>query len=421
MLIFVVLALLIFIQGIMISLSLVKYKNGYLQNTYGQLGEDSSKDIFYYVLVSVFNESSIIKETYDYFQKLISRYENIECFFITTEKEEKVFGKNYTREVLERCITDKRFHLIHYPYSIGNKPSQLNYCLEQIKDKNDKLGRKVYVCQYDADSRPSENTFEDLTNIIQKTNARVIQQQTIYNQNYNKLGLYMRMEACFQTRWAYGFERRNQFLSTINFMRKLFMPYAYCVGHGMVVERELLYEIGGYPTPSEDVPFGFKMMLIGEPIYPAITNDVGSVTTKFVDLISQSGNWIKAPLLAIKMYKEVKNYKDISFFRTILFFTKVGFDFLSWIEGMLFFICAVIISVHRTTFLPVLIAYFILFISSAPGIYYVHKKIFEEKSFWERIIILLISPLRYVIRGVGFISFIKQKMFGWYYDVGRKG
>lgn len=416
----VALALLILIEGLLISISLIKLNDDYLKDFYGDNETESSKDIYFYILISVFNESSIIEETYEYFQKMLCKYDNVECFFITTEKENAIYGKNLTKEILDECVSDDKFHIVHYPYVTGNKPSQLNYCLDLLKERIDRAEKTIYICQYDADSRPNVNSLDDITNIINRTKARVVQQQTQYNQNYSHLGLYMRMEACFQTRWAYGFERRNQFFSINERLKQFFMPYAYCVGHGMVVESQLLYDMGKYPTPSEDVPFGFKMMLINETIFPALTNDIGSVTTRFVDLINQSGNWIKAPLLAVKMYKEVREIKKISAFRTVLFFIKVMLDFLSWIQGLVLVIASIIISVEKITIIPFVMAYSILFIESAPGIYYTHKYIFREKSVLERITIVLMSPLRSVVRGLGIFSFLKQMLFGWYYDVGRK-
>lgn len=420
MIFFIMLALLILIEGLLISASLIKFKDNYLKDFYGKYNVEAPKDIYYYVLISVFNESSIIKETYEHFQKILCKYDNAECFFITTEKENAVFGKNRTKEILEGCISDDNFHIIHYPHVAGNKPSQLNYCLDLIKERIDNSEKSVYIVQYDADSRPDMNTFDDIADIINRTGARVVQQQTKYNQNYRQLGLYMRMEACFQSRWAYGFERRNQFFSINNMLNNFFMPYAYCVGHGMVVESHLLYDVGKYPTPSEDVPFGFKMMLINESIYPAITSDTGSVTTRFSDLINQSGNWIKAPLLAVKMYREVKEIKDVSIFRAGLFFIKTLFDFFSWIQGLILLIISVIISIGNMSIIPVVITYLIFFIESAPGIFYTHKYIFKERNVPERIGMALLSPLRSVVRGLAILSLLKQKLFGWYYDTGRK-
>jgi len=416
----IILVLIILVEGLLISISLIKLKDNYLEDFYGKFELEDSRDIQFYILIAAFNEGSIIKDTYEHFQKIMCKYDNIECFFITTEKENAVFGKNLTKEILEENISDDKFHIVHYPYITGNKPSQLNYCLDFLKVRIEFEDKNIYICQYDADSRPDLNTFDDITNIINRTGAKVIQQQTYYNQNYVQLGLYMRMEACFQTRWAFGFERRNQFLSTNEGFKKVFMPYAYCVGHGMIVESQLLYDMGKYPTPSEDVPFGFKMMLIQETIYPAVTHDSGSVTTRFVDLINQSGNWIKAPLLAAKMYKEVKQVKKISLFRSVLFVGKVIFDFLSWVQELALVIILIAFSIKKVTIVPIIIAYLILFLESAPGIYYTHKYIFKENNKVERAFVVLMSPLRSIIRGLGVFSFIKQMIFGWYYDIGRK-
>lgn len=418
---FYLLACIIFIEGVLITGSIIKLNDKKLQESYEKLKVKSDKKIKLYILIAVFNESAIIEDTYNYFHKIIYKYDDIRCIFITTEKETAVFGKNKTKEKLEKCISNNnKFSIIHYPEIIGNKPSQLNYCIKMLKEHLYSTNHDCYICQYDADSRPELESFDEIINIIRKTGARVIQQPTKYNSNYGMLGKYMRLEACFQSRWAYGFERRNQFLSCKTLCRKYFMPYAYCVGHGMVVESQLLYDMGMYPIPSEDVPFGLKMMLIGEPIYPTVHNDVGRVTETFRDLLFQSGNWIKAPLLARKMYKEVKKIKKISISRTILYAIKVFGDFLSWIQYFLFMIGLIILTVKSSSFWIIIYGYIFLLFEAGPSIYYTHKYIFKELNIKELVFLILISPVRSIVRGFGIVFFLYQSLFGWYYDKGRK-
>lgn len=83
-------------------------------------------------------------------------------------------------------------------------------------------------------------------------------------------------------------------------------------------------------------------------------------------------------------------------------------------------IISVIISIGNMSIIPVVITYLIFFIESAPGIFYTHKYIFKERNVPERIGMALLSPLRSVVRGLAILSLLKQKLFGWYYDTGRK-
>lgn len=420
MIILLILASIILVEGILITLSLIKINNEYLEHFYRNIPQKDKEALRFFILIPVFNEAIIIEETFHYFDELVKKYDNIQCIFITTEKENRVLGRNKTRELLQKLIVNnEKILLLHYPCVKGNKPSQLNYCLQIFKEQFCLKDKKTYICQYDADSRPDMGTFIEVADIILKTNARVIQQPTKYNKNYKQLGLYMKLESCFQSRWAFGFERRNQKLSINKRINEMFIPYAYCVGHGMIVESQLLYDMGMYPTPSEDVPFGLKMMLIKEPIYPTVLNDVGSVTENFKDLFYQSGNWIKAPLLAAKMYREVMKIQKISLHRSFLFFGRVSLDFFSWVQYLIFSILVIVNTYREQSIFILFIGYLVLFLDAAPGIYYTHKYIFRENNLKERLFLILICPLRSIVRGLSIISFVKQLKFGWYYDKGR--
>ena len=104
----IILVLIILVEGLLISISLIKLKDNYLKDFYGKFELEDSRDIQFYILIAAFNEGSIIKDTYEHFQKIMCKYDNIECFFITTEKENAVFGKNLTKEILEENISDDK-------------------------------------------------------------------------------------------------------------------------------------------------------------------------------------------------------------------------------------------------------------------------------------------------------------------------
>ncbi|TKC19110.1 hypothetical protein [Robertmurraya kyonggiensis] len=420
---FFVLSLIIFVHGLLIVASLLYFKDQKLKYLYKSSPvSKKNKEIEFYILLSVFNESKIIESTYKHFKEIVNVKNNIRCVFITTEKEKLVTGRNETKEILEQLIrNDNKFSLINYPYHKGNKPSQLNYALDQLeKDVINKNERDIYICQYDADSRPLKETFEELEEIINITNCNVIQQPTKFDENYNGLNLYLKLEACFQTRWAYGFERRNQMLSVNKYINKIFVPFAYTVGHGMVVKSDFLYNVGKYPSPNEDVPFGQKMILIGEPIYPTVTYDRGTIVETFKDLFYQSGNWIKAPLVSIKMYKEIRHYKKMSIYRSVMFFTKIAFDLLSWVQYIIYLFLCVVVSISEGSINYLIFGFFILWIESSYSVFYTHKYILKENSLKERLLLMIICPIRGLVRGLSLFSFLKQSLTGWYYDSGRE-
>lgn len=76
---------------------------------------------------------------------------------------------------------------IDYPYTTGYMSDQLNYMLENLeKIFNRKVDLdKTYLALYNADSRPNENTFEEIRQKIENNN--VVQQYSYCMQNYEKI------------------------------------------------------------------------------------------------------------------------------------------------------------------------------------------------------------------------------------------
>ena len=144
-----------------------------------------------YVLLPALKEQKIVKETIDWFKNI--KYKgNIKYVIVTTEKEENEFKKNNiksetTNKVVSKYlkkIKDNRFLHFHYPKTEGNKSSQMNYAILQLKSKNMNLDN-TYISVFDFDSRPEKTTFDELNKVIQNKNKPdMVQQIPLAIKNY---------------------------------------------------------------------------------------------------------------------------------------------------------------------------------------------------------------------------------------------
>ena len=146
-----------------------------------------------YVLLPCLKEQKIVESTIDHF-KNITYKGSIKYVLITSEKENDEFKKKGIKEpttskVIDdylKKINDNRFIHFHYPKTIGNKSSQMNYALEKIK-KMTRNYNKTYISVFDFDSRPDSSVFNDLNKIAQsKNHPEAIQQIPLEIDNFDK-------------------------------------------------------------------------------------------------------------------------------------------------------------------------------------------------------------------------------------------
>lgn len=377
------------------------------------------KAINYIILIPVFNEQQIVKKTVRYFHEFCKQYNNVECIFITTEKEKNTPQDVFTYEIISAEIKklNSKLRCINYPYKNGNKSNQLNYVLKKISVNVDMSN--TYICIYDADSRPDFNSIHEVTNIICNNNANVIQQPNIANINYRKLNFYLKTESCFQTLRSYAIERYNAYVSTFKIINKIIVPYSYCVGHGLIVNFKFLMDNGLFPSPFEDVTFGFKMILSKTPVYPTVSADYCQTVESFKDLFFQSGNWIKPFFYSLKIYKETIKTNNVSIYRKIIFFIKVLIDFYSWFSISCYYIFSLVLTFYYKDIMFFILSIFVVLFSNIV-LFYPYFYIYKNHNIKNFVKILLFSLIREIVRSLAIFSYIYQKFNGWYYDSGRK-
>ncbi|MBE3578266.1 MAG: hypothetical protein IMX00_11365 [Limnochordales bacterium] len=97
------------------------------------------------LLLPALREQPIVEETVRHFGQLVYPYDRLSVLIVTTEREEheyRLAGQNdvvttsqlvaRAIEAANRTLGTTRFLHLHYPYTTGNKASQLSYAVRQL-------------------------------------------------------------------------------------------------------------------------------------------------------------------------------------------------------------------------------------------------------------------------------------------------
>ena len=105
-----------------------------------------------------------------------------------------------------------QFHILNYPKITGIMADQLNYAMNEILHKQNLPLNRVYFSVYNADSKPDNLTFIELSQKIQQYNfPKIIQQYSNYFLNYNSQSFLMIVFSIYQT----AFEFRNGLINKV--------------------------------------------------------------------------------------------------------------------------------------------------------------------------------------------------------------
>lgn len=366
------------------------------------------------ILLSVYNERGNIERALQNLSKL-NYIGKKEIYIITTEKE--IYYHNNIKEgttidEVERLLKTKKynFHHIHYPGKEGNKASQLNFAMDQLKVTYKNNQENIYVAVYDIDSIPPQNILFNVVNMIEfykkncGTDPIVLQQPSSFCQKIESQSLYTILEAICQTRWSVGYEITEEKESIVKIKHRV--SYAYCVGHGMFIKAEFLWSNGGFTEPSEDVQMGFRLNLLGIPIYPIPYLDTATVPEKFKNIIIQSGRWFVNIFLLQKEYRYIKKVKNIDKLRKNLIFLKSYVDIFSWIVHLSHFIITIALAIFYQCPILIVVSFLLYYLDYGVGVFLTFTEgkdsILELNSLskFKLICLITISPIRGIIRGI---------------------
>lgn len=326
-----------------ITLKKISFMNNYDRN-------NKFSDFKILIVIPCLREQSIIKETIDYFVKLIKNNDKIDLVIVTTEKEEyeKSLIKSInqsndktTFEVVNEYIYEKnlkKVKLFHYPNKAGMMADQLNYVIEQYNSDN---FSKIYFSVYNADSRPNLDTLNSVLKTIEEQKPKVMQQYSYAFSNLNNLSFIMKGFALYQS----NFEIKYGLVNALTFPKFL---YTYIVGHGLYIRFDVLKRIGGFDNKfwCEDIYLSSVLRNREIEITPVLSLENMETPKRLSILIKQNANWFRTSSQWIRMLKtNLSSDKKISNSGKIWFFQRVRMN-LSWLLLPYLIILPCIISIY---------------------------------------------------------------------------
>ena len=225
------------------------------------------KDKGVFIAIPCLREQRSIVNTIEHFRRIC----DLPIVIITTQKEnfEYEYNDNYvtTKMIVEKDILNKYndIYLVDYPFTNGYMADQLNFMLEHLKDLDFYDDRKKwYMSLYNADSKPSKNTFSLIFSCINK-NENVIQQYSYCFKNFNNLDFISKGFAIYQSNFEIKVGLFNSSLS-YKFL------YNYVVGHGLTIDLQTLQKLGNFNTDfwCEDIYLTMRLKYNDIKIVPVL-------------------------------------------------------------------------------------------------------------------------------------------------------
>lgn len=318
--------------------------------------EQKSREII--IAIPVLREQNCIENTIKYFNTITK---DIPIILITTQKEikENLTNEKTTQDIIEEKIVTKykNVYWIDYPYTTGYMSDQLNYMLENLeKIFNRKVDLdKTYLALYNADSRPNENTFEEIRQKIENNN--VVQQYSYCMQNYEKIKCIPKGFSIYQS----NFELKT---GLINSFFKSNILYTHVVGHGLIINMKLLKELGNFNTEfwCEDIYLGIQLKFNNIKITPLLTLENMETPDRLSKIIKQNSVWFKTTSQFWKIYKDiVKKGQVKNKIRGLIGIINEFRCAINWIGFPILLLISIIISIivkNYVLLLIIIISYF---------------------------------------------------------------
>lgn len=266
------------------------------------------------IAIPCLREQSCIEDTIKYFTQIAN---DIPIVIITTQKE--IFEYNNkkvitTQDIVKNKILPKykNVYWINYPYNEGYMADQLNYMLENLNKLNifadDFDLSNIYLALYNADSKPSKNTFREIIAKINDGN-KVIQQYSYCFKNYEQLNSILKGFAIYQSL----FELKTGLINTGLHSKVL---YTHVVGHGLIINLKLLKELGNFNTTfwCEDIYLSMQLKFKNIDIKPLIAMENIETPNSLVSLIKQNSVWFNTTNKYKTIYNDIKKKIGFSIF-----------------------------------------------------------------------------------------------------------
>lgn len=308
-----------------------------------------------FIAIPCLREQRVIEETIKHFRKICE----LPIVIITTEKEnfESNYKNNYitTKTIVENNILGKydNIYLIDYPLKKGYMADQLNFMLNNLYnfDFYDD-SKEWYMSLYNADSKPSKETFKSIFYYINK-NKKVIQQYSYCFKNFSKLDFISKGFAIYQS----NFEIKvGLFNSSLNYK----YLYNYVVGHGLTIDLKELNKMGNFNTKfwCEDIYLTMKLKYNNIPIYSIPNLENIENASSINQIIKQNSVWYDTTRKYVKVYNDIKkSEKKFSLYGLIGCINEFRCA-INWLLFPIIFIINFLICIYSKNFITVCILIF---------------------------------------------------------------
>lgn len=318
------------------------------------------------IALPLFREQVCVEKTVEYFKSIAK---DIPIVLITTQREIVENAKNEitTQDIIKNKILPlyDNIYWINYPNTVGYMADQLNYMLNNLESifPNSIDLKNTYLALYNADSRPSVNTFEEIKSKLKDEN-KVIQQYSYCLLNYNKLNWILKGFAVYQS----NFEIKT---GLINGMLDNYLFYTHVVGHGLIIELDTLKKLGNFNTRfwCEDIYLGLQLKFNSLKIIPLMNLENIETPDSILKLIKQNSVWFKTTSQFYKIYLDIKKRKQnknlIKGFWGVMNEFKCAINWLGFPLLLLAILLIALIIKKYILFMCILITYFIYVIVNA--------------------------------------------------------
>lgn len=280
------------------------------QNALETMDDGKPKSFNLYLVVPLLYEQDNLFDTYHRFQVFAETYDNVQVYFVTTEREriEKP-DQISTREILNQIggeFPSTKIKFLHYGENNNVVSEQLNFALTHIREEVSDLANS-FVSFYNADSKISHRYIHVLSKTIGECLGQkvVFQQSSLFLTNVPELvadGKYLLAAfGVFQTSWTLRHEIPH-YLFEKNILRVKCLSgfhLVYCVTHGLTLSLEAYNDLGPFPVMKiggEDLAYGFRVKSCGYSVIPVLDLENSETPNNAIALYTQLKQWFLATL-----------------------------------------------------------------------------------------------------------------------------
>ena len=256
-----------------------------------------------FIAIPCLREQNVIEDTIKYFRKIC----DVPIVIITTQKEnfEYKYNKKYvtTKIVVEKSILNryKDVYLVDYPLTSGYMADQLNFMISDLNKLSFYDESKIwYMSLYNADSKPSKDSFKSIFYKINRDNE-VIQQYSYCFKNMDKLSFITKGFAIYQS----NFEVKvGLFNSNLDYK----YLYNYVVGHGLTIKLKTLKNMGNFNTVfwCEDIYLTMKLKFNNIKISPILELENIENAASIKQITKQNAVWYDTTKKYKLIYNDIK-------------------------------------------------------------------------------------------------------------------